>query len=99
DDGRAGGHRLEHGDAEALVERGIGDAEGAAVEPAELFVGDLAEPADVTAARVHAAPPAGARDPQLDAQPGRRRDRPRDVLAWFERPDGEHVVALGAGAV
>ena len=40
-----------------------------------------------------------ADDPQLDTGAGGRLDDPLEVLARLERPDGEHVVALGCVAV
>ena len=98
DDGGAARHRLEHRDAEALVERRIDDAARAAVVRGELVVVDLAEPAHC-AARVDAAPAARADDAQLDAGPRGRVDRAREILARLERADGEHVVALRPRAV
>ena len=48
-DGRAARHRLERGDAEALVERREDEAARAAVRGGELLVVDPAEPGDVLA--------------------------------------------------
>ncbi len=45
DDRCAARHRLDDRDAEALLERRIGEAAGAAIEPGELLVRDSAEPA------------------------------------------------------
>ena len=98
-DRRAAGHRLERGDAEALVERRVDEAARAAVERRELLVVDPAEPGDVL--------PATPTPPQPGA-PTSRSSTPasavasttrREVLARLERPDREHVVALGGVAV
>src|SRR5581483_7359839 len=94
DDRDAAGHRLEHGNAEALVERGIDEAAGAAVEARELVVADPAEPADIGAANGDAAPSFRACDAQLDAEALGGLDRALEVLARLERADGEPVVAV-----
>ncbi len=46
------------------------------------------------AAGFDAAPAARTDHPQLDSEPRRSVDRPRDVLARLERADREHVVAI-----
>ena len=71
-DGRPAGHRLEHREPEALVERREDEAARTAVERRELLVGDAARPAR----HVDAAPAACPDDAQLDARaagPPRRR--------------------------
>ena len=92
----AAGHRLQHREAETLVERHVGNGGRAAVLPRQLAVVDLAEPAHVVAADADAAPPFGADDAELEAVeigPVERLDQPRQVLARLERGDREDVVA------
>src|SRR5215207_1071423 len=71
DNGCSAGHRLQDRQPEPLVERNVRDASGAAVEPRELVVGDLAEPAHPVSADAHATPATGAHDAELVlVQPG-----------------------------
>ena len=81
---RAAGHRLEHRDAEALVQRRVDEAARAAVERRELVVGDPAEPA----VDLDAAPARRADDAQLDAEPlrGLLARRPGSSAARASRP-------------
>ena len=98
DDRRAAGHRLEHREPEALVERDVGDCTRAAVEPRELVVLHLPEPADAVARDSDAAPARRAGDQQRQAvQAGAPvgLDEPRQVLARLEGRDRQHVVAGG----
>jgi hypothetical protein len=62
DHGRPAGHRLEHGQPEALVERRVEDAASSAVQRGELGVRDLADPTG----DLDTAPPACAHHAQLD---------------------------------
>ena len=95
DDGRPARHRLEHREAETLVQRRVHDAARAAVERRELGVGHLAHPPGY----VHASPPARAHDTQLDAGLAGGVDGACEVLTRLERRDREHVVAIRARAV
>ena len=111
---RPAGHRLERGEAEAFVLRGNHREFGAAVEPRQVLVGDVAEQPD---RRVEAAPahrlgdfravPAGAPgERELERRPVRVLapedlegvDEERDVLARLEDADEEQV-APGRGRV
>ena len=98
-DGRAARHRLERGNAEALVERREDEAARAAVGGGQLVVLDPAEPGDVLPGDA-CVPPAGRADePQLHTGAGRGLDDAGEVLAGLERPDSQHVLALGSAAV
>ena len=94
DDRAAAGERLGDRDPEALVERGVDEAAGAAVERGELVVADLAEPGDVRR-RLDVPPAAGTDDPELALDGG---GDPGEVLPRLERADREHVVALAPAA-
>src|SRR6185369_754209 len=65
----------------------------------ELRVRDEAEPAHAVAGELDAAPAGVADDAQLGAGTARGLGDPGKVLARLERPDREHVVALGAVAL
>ena len=94
--GRAAEHRLEHRDAEALEQRRVCEAERAA-QLRSRAPRRTAAPASARARpRRRPAPAPRARDPQLEAEPARGVDQPRQVLPRLERPDREHVVAGGA---
>ena len=93
DSRRPARHRLEHRDAEALVQRRVCDTERTAVQAREVVVPDLALPANPLAARLDADPTRCAGDPQLDAETLRRLDRAREVLARLEGAHCENVVA------
>ena len=102
DDGRGAGHRLEHRQPEALVERDVGDARGPAVEPGELLVVDALEPPDAVALDADVAPALGADEAQLEAvepRPAEALDEPRQVLPRLERRDREDVRAVRARPV
>ena len=88
-DRRPGGHRLEDGQAEALVEGRVDEGRGAPVEPRELLVVDVAERMNV-----HLAPARRARDPKLHAHESSRFGEAGEVLPRLDRPDGEDVLAL-----
>ena len=92
---RPAGHRLEHGQPEALVQRRVEDAASAAVERRELRVRDLADPA----VDLDTSPPACAHHAQLDPGLARRVDGALEVLSRLERRDREDVVAVRARAV
>ena len=95
DDGSAARHRLEHRQAEALVQRRVHDTARAAVERCELGVGHLAHPA----VHVHPSPSPRAHDTQLDTRLTGRVDGAAEVLARLESRDRQHVVAVRAWAV
>ena len=93
-DGRPRGHRLDHGQPEALVARGLDEARGAAVERREPLVRDVAlEPRPAVAEL--------ARDALVLRRARRRRARARpsraaaSAASWFfarlDRPDRERV--------
>src|SRR6185503_18256403 len=92
DHGRAARHRFQDGNPETLVERRVRDAGRATVETRKLRIVDLAEPADAVPADVDPAPASGTDDPQLPVGAADCLDETLEVLARFERPDGEHVV-------
>src|SRR5207244_7464911 len=79
---------------EALVERGVRHARRAAVEPRELGVADLAEPANAVTRRLDPAPAASADDAQLGVGAPDGFDQTIEVLARLERADREHVLPL-----
>ena len=95
-DRAAAGERLGDRDPEALVERGVDEAARAAVEARELLVADLAEPARRSRA-ARRRPSRGA--PTTRSSPSTAAAIRAEVLARLERPDREHVVALGARPV
>ena len=92
DDGRGAGHRLEHRQPESLVERDVGDARGATVEPGELLVVHAVEAPDALAVDGNVAPALGADEAQLEAvepRPAKALDEPRAgssvARAWRPR--------------
>src|SRR5439155_17089459 len=97
-DRRPARHRLEHGEAEALVEGDICGTAGTAVQPRELVVRDLAQPAHTSARhRLDVSPATRADDSKLAAVQVRAAealDERAEVLARLERRNGEHVVTL-----
>ena len=94
-DGRTARHRLQHGQAEALVQRRVEHAAGAAIQGRQLRVRDLPHPP----VDLDASPPTCADDPQLDSGLTRGVHGSGEVLPRLERCDREHVVAVGARAV
>ena len=66
DDRRGAGHRLQHRQAETLVERDVGDCCGAAVEPGKLLVVDSGHPPNAVPVHAYVAPALGADDAELE---------------------------------
>src|SRR5205085_847688 len=91
-------HRLEHRNAESLVQRRVDDAERTAVLTRELGVVYLSEPRDVRAVGCNASPTARTDNPELDTGEGRSLDCKRKVLSRLERADAQDVVTLGPRA-
>ncbi len=102
DDRRAGGHRLEDGQAEALVARREDEAGGSAVEGRELVLRDVAseldsssEPGRVGGALGRHAPAlvrAGEHEAErVVAHERQGLDRALRILARLDRPDDERV--------
>ena len=95
DDRCAAGHRLDHRQPEALEPRRVDERGGAAVEPCELVVVDIAEPDD--ARQIESgllAPALGADDGEHEVvvpRPGEGIDERGEVLPRLERRHGEHV--------
>ena len=94
-DGRPARHRLEHGQAEAFVQRRVDEAARAPVERRELGVRHLADPA----LDVDPAPAARSDHAQVHAGCARGFDCAPQVLARLERGDREDVVGGHARAV
>ena len=90
DDGRSGRHRLEHRQAESLVERRIENDTSASIGSGELCVRELADPPG----DVHAAPPPRAHDAELGAGAARGLDHAAEILARLERRHGEDVISV-----
>src|SRR5204862_1622660 len=91
---RAAGHRLEHRDAEALIQRRVRDAERTTVETREVRVADLAQPAHAVPADLDAAPAGGTDDAQLHVVASCGLDEAAEVLARLECAHGEDVLAF-----
>ena len=104
DDRRARGHRLEHGQAETLVQRWVSERRGARVERAQFVVARAAEePRAGAAGSAHdraVVPAARAHEREHVALAQRRRERapgrhePLEVLARLDGTDCEHVGPL-----
>ena len=100
DDGRPGGHRLQHGQAESLVPRRHQEAGGAAVELDELLLRHVAP--ELGAAPLELPGKLGVahgagndeREPDLGGSSGRR----QRVLAFLDRSHQQQVVAAVAVA-
>src|SRR5713101_1732789 len=94
--GHAACHCFQDGNAEALVERRVGETGRSAVEARKLRIVDLPEPADTVAVDFDAAPAARSDDTQLAIAAPHSLYEPVQVLARFECSDGKDVVsALG----
>ena len=95
DDGCAARHRLEDRQAEALVERRLHEAGGAAVELGELVGLDVAAHRRPTLAQLarDGGVLLGADDDERHAHRLRRLERGELVLARLDGADREHVVA------
>ena len=104
---RAGGHRLEHRQAEALAERRVAEHRAAAVELGERGVGDVAEqdrarsPSERSSIeRLACLPAERAHHHERMARLRRRvelavgSDQPRQILARLERADRQHEAGL-----
>src|SRR4051794_27978960 len=94
DDWDGARHRFDDRHPEALKPGRIDEDARAPVLAGALLAAGIAEPGDVLAARLDAAPARRTDDAQLAAAD--RIDRALEVLSRLERADGEHVVALRA---
>ena len=81
-----------NGYPETLVERGVGDADRAAIEARKLCVTDFPQPPDPVSPDFDASPTARAHDPKLPVRLADRFHEPLEILARLERPDCQDVV-------